>query len=222
MVGKPGKRMSNSLAHHHILWRNHWEIAIMYGLKWLKYHTGIKHHYRWTGGKWQLNDVRKGYSRNDGGIKHICQGCRKRDHERGETETQAWMLIVSALESLALSSAGAVWKGSLVTRPGSLYYNIWGVCMYCAGKRLKADEMLSSEVGSAELGHQPTLAENSPADANWWDTGFCCCRATHWKASEEESAGAICIKKIGSELLCICRGKWNSCVRHSYSSSSCL
>lgn len=51
--------MSNSLARHHILWRNHWEI-IIFGLKCLKYHTGIKYHYRLKGGKWQLNYVRKG------------------------------------------------------------------------------------------------------------------------------------------------------------------
>lgn len=51
--------MSNSLAHHHILWRNHWKI-IIFGFKCLRYHTGIKYHYRLRGGKWQLNYVRKG------------------------------------------------------------------------------------------------------------------------------------------------------------------
>lgn len=143
--------------------------------------------------------------------------------ERGITRggERAWMLM-SAIETSMLSSGGALWKGSLVNCSGSLCCDIWGVCTQCAEKGLKADETLSSEVGSAEPGHRPTLAENSPADADQWDTGFCCCRVTHWRASEEESAGAICIKKIGSELLCIYRGRWNSCVRHSYSSLNCL
>lgn len=50
--------------------------------------------------------------------------------------------------------------------------------MYHARKSLKAHETHFSGMDSAGPGHCFTLVEDSPADADQWDTGFCCCRVT--------------------------------------------
>lgn len=87
--------MSNSLAHHHILWRNHWEI-IIFGLKFLKYHTGIKYHYRLRGGKWQLNYVREGGLFSEWWwIQTYFPGLQKECSQEWRAETWVGMLMES-------------------------------------------------------------------------------------------------------------------------------
>lgn len=133
--------MSNSLAHHHILWRNHWEI-IIFGLKCLKYHTGIKYHYRLRGGKWQLNYVREGGLFSEWWwIQTYFPGLQKECSQEWRAETWVGMLMESfpelgawlstALELLGAggSAPAAEVRGDSRWGPGS--HPHWGVSGRC-------------------------------------------------------------------------------------------
>lgn len=169
LVGKLGKRMSNILAHHHILWRNHWEIVILYGSKWLKYHTGI-------------NTIADNQERNS----------------NWENKFVHWITVKS--NTLARATDRGVTRGGKTYMGLDTHVSCWELGTKVRGVTygefacneqgrgwMKVGGTLSGETGNAEPSHCSTLAEDTLADADWWDMGFRCCRVAYWKASEEES-----------------------------------
>lgn len=158
--------MSNSLAHHHILWRNHWEI-IIFGLKCLRYHTGIKYHYRLRGGKWQLNYVRKGrlFSEWWWNQTHFPE-LQKHWSQEWKAETRVWRCSWRAWPWAWSWAAG---KPSPEHSPGAGAAVCRELAPSCR-KRLKSDGTLPGQ------GWGPTLTGESLADAKG-APGFCGCKA---------------------------------------------